>query len=97
MGVVTYATPRSGRRTRAATPEHTADSFLAWPRGAMTFTAVLVPIGAVLFAVAMWRSHAVPSWAAGLFAFFTVLIAAPVPRHAVGWGTACSGWLQGCG
>jgi hypothetical protein len=59
------------------------DSFFTRPRGAMIYPAVLVQVGPVPFAVAMWRSHAVPSWAAGLFTFSTVLVAALVPLHAV--------------
>lgn len=85
LGVVNYAIPALGQAyqdgdTRAM---DVADSFFTWPRGAMIYPAVLVPIGAVLFAVAMWRSGAVPRWATGLFAFSSVLVAVPVPLHAV--------------
>jgi hypothetical protein len=85
LGVVNYAIPALAHayRNGDAGAMDIADSFFTWPRGAMIYPAVLVPIGAVLFAVAMWRSHAVPYWAAGLFAFSTVLIAVPVPLHAV--------------
>lgn len=38
----------------------------------MIYPAVPVPIGAVLFAVAMWRSGAVPPWATGLFVAWAV-------------------------
>jgi hypothetical protein len=83
LGVVDYAIPALGHAYRAgdAAAMDIADSFFTWPRGAMIYPAVLVPIGAVLFAVAMWRSHAVPAWAAGLFAFSAMLIAVPVPLH----------------
>jgi hypothetical protein len=85
LGVVNYAIPALGHAYRAG--DHgamdIADSFFTWPRGAMIYPAVLVPIGAVLFAVAMWRSRAVPSGAAWLFAGSTVLVAVPVPLHAV--------------
>jgi hypothetical protein len=85
LGVINYAIPALGHAYRSGDPGamDIADSFFTWPRGAMIYLAVLVPIGAVLFAVAMWRSRAVPSWAAGLFAFSTVLVAVPVPLHAV--------------
>jgi hypothetical protein len=85
LGVINYAIPALGHAFLSgdAGAMDIADSFLTWPRGAMIYPAVLVPIGAILFAVAMWRSHAVPSWAAGLFAFSTVLIAVPLPLHAV--------------
>jgi hypothetical protein len=85
LGVVNYAVPALGHayRTGDRGAMDIADSFFTWPRGAMIYPAVLVPVGAVLFAVAMWRSRAVPPWAAGLFAFSTVLVAVPVPLHAV--------------
>jgi hypothetical protein len=85
LGVVNYAIPALGQAYRAgdARAMDIADSFFTWPRGAMIYPAVLVPVGVVLFAVAMWRSRAVPRWATGLFAFSSVLIAVPVPLHAV--------------
>jgi hypothetical protein len=85
LGVVNYAIPALGHAYRGGDrgAMDIADSFFTWPRGAMIYPAVLVPVGAVLFAVAMWRSRTVPSWAAGLFAFSTVLVAIPVPLHAV--------------
>jgi hypothetical protein len=85
LGVVNFALPALGSAYRGG-DRHAmdiADSFFTWPRGAMIYPAILVPIGAVLFAVAMWRSRAVPGWVAGLFAFSTVLVAVPVPLHAV--------------
>jgi hypothetical protein len=85
LGVVNYALPALGAAYRAGDTHamDVADSFFTWPRGAMIYPAVLVPVGAVLFAVAMWGSRAVPGWVAGLFAFSTVLVAVPVPLHAV--------------
>jgi hypothetical protein len=85
LGVVNYAIPALGRAYRDGDPRamDIADSFFTWPRGAMIYPAVLVPVGAVLFAVAMWRSRAVPRWATALFAFSSLLIAVPVPLHAV--------------
>jgi hypothetical protein len=85
LGVVNYALPALGHAYRAGdrAAMDVADSFFTWPRGAMIYPAVLVPVGAVLFAVAMWRSRAMPRAAAGLFAFSTVLVAVPVPLHAV--------------
>jgi hypothetical protein len=85
LGVVNYAMPALGAAYRDGDRHamDVADSFFTWPRGAMMYPAILVPIGAVLFAVAMWRSRAVPGWVAGLFAFSTVLLAVPVPLHAV--------------
>ncbi len=85
LGVVTYAIPALGRAYRDGDPRamDIADAFFTWPRGAMIYPAVLVPVGAVLFAVVMWRTRAVPRAAAGLFAFATLLVAVPVPLHAV--------------
>jgi hypothetical protein len=85
LGVVSYAIPALGEAYRAgdARAMDIADSFFTWPRGAMIYPAVLVPVGAVLFAVAMWRCGALPRPAVGLFAFSTVLVAVPVPLHAV--------------
>jgi hypothetical protein len=85
LGVVNYAIPALGHAyvTGDRGAMDIADSFFTWPRGAMIYPAVLVPVGAVLFAVAMWRSGAVPSGAAALFAGSTVLVAVPVPLHAV--------------
>ncbi len=85
LGVVNYAIPALAEAYRQGDTRamDVADSFFTWPRGAMIYPAVLVPVGAVLFAVAMWRSGAVPRWATGLFAFSSVLVAVPVPVHAV--------------
>lgn len=84
LGVVNYAIPALAAAYNAGDSRamDIADSFFIWPRGAMIYPAILVPLGAVLFAVAMWRSRVVPSWAAGLFAFSTLLVAIPVPLHA---------------
>jgi hypothetical protein len=85
LGVVNYAIPALGHAYRDgdARAMDIADSFFTWPRGAMIYPAVLVPVGAVLFAVAMWRTRALPRWATALFAFSTLLVAVPVPLHAV--------------
>jgi hypothetical protein len=85
LGVINFAIPALGHAYRAGDPGamDIADSFFTWPRGAMIYPAVLVPIGAILFAVAMWRSGALPRGAAVLFAASTVLIAVPVPLHSV--------------
>lgn len=85
LGVVNYAIPALSQAYRHGDTRamDIADSFFTWPRGAMIYPAVLVPVGAVLFAVAMWRSGAVPRWATGLFALSSVLVAVPVPLHAV--------------
>jgi hypothetical protein len=97
LGVVNYALPALGAAYRAgdAHAMDVADSFFTWPRGAMIYPALLVPVGAVLFAVAMWRSRAVPGWVAGLFAFSTVLVAVPMPLHAVRLAGAVVGLVAG--
>jgi hypothetical protein len=97
LGVVSYALPALGQAYRAgdAGAMDIADSFFTWPRGAMIYPAVLVPVGAVLFAVAMWRCRAVPRWAAGLFAGSTVLVAVPVPVHPVRLAGGVLGLLAG--
>src|SRR5947207_1146110 len=80
LGVITFAIPALAQAYLAgdAGAMTIADSFLAWPRGAMTYPAVLAPIGAVLLAVVMWRTRAVPRLATGLFAVATILIAVPI-------------------
>jgi hypothetical protein len=85
LGVVNYAMPALGTAYRDGDrgAMDIADSFFVWPRGAMIYPAVLVPIGAILFAVAIWRSRALPRAVAALFAGSTVLIAIPVPLHSV--------------
>lgn len=85
LGVVNYAIPALGRAylNGDAGAMDIADAFFTWPRGAMIYPAVLVPAGAILFAVAIGRSTPVPFPAACLFAFSTVLVAVPVPLHAV--------------
>jgi hypothetical protein len=97
LGVINYAIPALGHAYRAGATDamDIADSFFTWPRGAMIYPAALVPIGAVLFAVAMWRSRAVPARAAGLFAFSTVLVAVPVPLHAVRLAGGALGLVAG--
>src|SRR5207245_3109806 len=37
-----------------------ADSFFSWPRSAMLYPGLLVPAGAVLFALAAWRTRPIP-------------------------------------
>jgi hypothetical protein len=83
LGVVNYAIPVLAQAYQAgqSAAMDVADSFFTWPRGAIFYPAVLVPIGSVLFAVAMWRSRALPRAAAALFAVSTVLISAPGPIH----------------
>jgi hypothetical protein len=83
LGVINYAIPALAQAYEAGQPAamDTADSFFTSPRAAMLYPAVLVPIGAILFAVAMWRSRALPKVAAVLFAGSAVLISAPGPIH----------------
>ena len=83
LGVINYAIPALAQAYQAGQPAamDIADSFFTWPRGAMFYPAILVPLGSVLFAVAMWRSRAIPRTAAALFAVATVLISAPGPIH----------------
>jgi hypothetical protein len=85
LGVVNYAMPAIGNAYRNGDrgAMDIADSFFVWPRGAMIYPAVLVPVGAILFAVAIWRTRALPRAVAALFAGSTVLIAIPVPLHSV--------------
>lgn len=85
LGVVNYAIPALGHAYLAGdtTAMSIADSFFTWPRGAMFYPAALYPIGAVLFAVAIWRSSALPRSVGVLFAVSAVLIAIPVPLHSL--------------
>lgn len=97
LGVVNYAFPALARAYRAGDrgAMDIVDSFFTWPRGAMLYPAVLVPVGAVLFAAVMWRSRALPKTAVILFALSTVLVAVPVPLHAVRVAGAAPGVLAG--
>jgi hypothetical protein len=83
LGVVNYAIPAMAEAYLAGQPAAMAiaDSFFTWPRSAIFLPAILVPVGSVLFAVAMWRSRALPRTAAALFAVATLLISAPGPIH----------------
>lgn len=85
LGVINYALPALGDAYNSGHPYAMtiADSFFTWPRGSMLYPAVLVPVGAILFAVAMWRGAALAPAAAAAFALSSVLIAIPVPLHAV--------------
>lgn len=100
LGVVNYAFPALAVSYRAGNSGamDIVDSFFTWPRGAMVYPAVLVPIGTVLFAVAIWRSPIVPRTAMAMFAATAILISIPVPLHAVrltggfiGLGVGC--WI----
>lgn len=102
LGVVNYAIPALADAYLAGQPAAmaVADSFFLWPRSAIFYPAVLVPVGSVLFAVAMWRSGAIPRAAAALFALGTLLISAPGPIHTLhlagGILTLASGlWISG--
>lgn len=83
LGVINYAIPAlaAAYRSGNATAMDIADGFFTWPRGAMLYPAVLVPIGVVLFAVAIWRSRRLPRAAAVLLALGGILIAVPAPIH----------------
>lgn len=83
LGVVNYAIPALADSYLAGQPAAMgiADGFFAWPRSAMFYPAVLVPLGSLLFALAMWRSDALPRTAVALFTLATLLISAPGPIH----------------
>lgn len=85
LGVINFAIPALGAAYEDG--HHyamvVADSFFTWPRGAMLYPAVLYPIGIICFAVAIWRSAALPRTAGISLALTSVLVAIPVPLHAV--------------
>lgn len=83
LGVVTYAIPALAQAYLAGQPETMviANSFFTWPRGAMFYPALLLPVGLLLFTVAIWRSRALPRPAGVLFALAGMLVAVPAPLH----------------
>ena len=58
LGVINYAIPALAHAYQAGNTGAMviADGFFKWPWGAMIYPAALVPIGLVLFSVALWRS-----------------------------------------
>jgi hypothetical protein len=83
LGVITYAIPALAQAYQAgpATTMNVADSFFTWPRVAMFYPAVLVPIGSVVFALAVWRATALPRPAVLGFVLASILISVPGPIH----------------
>lgn len=97
LGVINFAIPALGAAYQQGY-DHAmvvADSFFTWPRGAMLYPAVLYPIGIVCFAVAVWRSAALPRLAAAGLVLGSVLIAIPVPLHALRLAGGAIGLLVG--
>ena len=97
LGVINFAIPALAAAYRSGHPHAmvVADSFFTWPRGAMLYPAVLYPIGIICFAVAIWRSNALPRTAGVVLACSSVLIAIPVPLHAVRLAGGALGLLVG--
>lgn len=100
LGVVTYAITVLGHAHYAGntTAMNLADSFFTWPRVAMFLPALLVPIGSVLFAIAVWSTAALPRTCVAGLAIATVLISAPGPLHSLHLAggvlsLACGIWL----
>lgn len=83
LGVINYAIPALAHAFQHGDADAmaVADGFFAWPWGAILYPAVLVPIGFVLFAVALWRSTTVPRVAVLLMAVGVVCMAVPFPIH----------------
>ncbi|MGH3795874.1 MAG: hypothetical protein ACRDSP_13400 [Pseudonocardiaceae bacterium] len=100
LGVINYAIPALAHAYQTGQPAAMtiADSFFTWPRGAMTYPAVIFPIGTILFTIAIWRTRALPRTAAVLFTVSGILVAIPFPLHALRLtggiiGLAAGAWL----
>lgn len=97
LGVINFAIPalgtayEDGHRNAMVV----ADSFFTWPRGAMLYPAVLYPIGMICFAVAIWRSAVLPRTAGVALALASLLVAIPVPLHAVRLAGGALGLIAG--
>jgi hypothetical protein len=85
LGVINFAIPALAHAYQGgdAGTMTIADGFFTWPGGAMTYPAVLFPIGTLLFAVAIWRCRALPRGAVVGFVLANLLIAMPVHLHSV--------------
>lgn len=83
LGVINYAFPALAHAYQAGDPGAMVvlDGFFRWPWGAILYPAMLVPIGFVLFAVALWRSTTVSRMAVLLMAVSVVCMAVPFPIH----------------
>ncbi|MFI5612037.1 hypothetical protein [Amycolatopsis sp. NPDC051903] len=97
LGVITYAIPALAHAYQAGDPGAmaVADGFFTWPSGAMLYPAVLVPIGLLLFCVALWRSTPVSRAAIITAAVSGMLISVPVPIHSIRLAGGVLGLLAG--
>ena len=80
LGVFAYAVPALSRPFLEGNPEsiRILDSIFAGPLGAVEIASVLLySAGFVLFAIAIWRSGALPGWAGVLMAAQAPLISGP--------------------
>lgn len=100
LGVINYAFPALGRAYLDGQPGAFGfvDNFFRFPQVAVLFPALLVPIGAVFFSIAIWKSQTISRWAGVLFAVTTWLVAFPLPIHILRLiggliGVLAGGWL----
>jgi hypothetical protein len=100
LGVVTYAITVLGHAHYAgdSAAMNVVDSFFTWPTVGMFLPAILVPIGSVLFAIAVWPTAALPRTCVTGLAVATLLISAPGPIHSLHLAggiltLACGTWL----
>lgn len=100
LGVVTYAITVLGHAHYAGDPNamNVVDSFFTWPTAGMFLPAILVPIGSILFAIAVWPSAALPRTGVAGLTLATLLLAAPGPIHSLHLAggiltLACGTWL----
>lgn len=97
LGVITYAIPALAQGYQAGNTSAmaVADGFFTWPWGAILYPAVLVPIGLLLFCVALWRSTTISRSAIILSALSGVLIAIPIPIHSIRLAGGVLGLIAG--
>lgn len=85
LGVVSYAIPALAHAYDSGNTAamSIADNFFAWPGVAMFLPAVLVPLGTLLLAAAVWRTAALPRTCVFALVVAAVLISAPGPIHSL--------------
>lgn len=96
LGVFAYAVPALSRSFLDGNQESRKmlDSIFAGPLGAMGIaSALLYSAGFVLFAIAIWRSDALPGWAGVLLAAHAPLISGPFPVVGALLALVGGGWI----
>lgn len=85
LGVINYAFPAIGQAALAGDPGvfSIVNNFFRFPMILVLFPALLVPIGAILFSIGIWKSQVLSRWAGVLFVVSILGLSIPFPIHII--------------